>query len=64
MKKNKWNWVVITRLATLLIVGILNTVLIKPENIGTWRNYIGYGCLVIAAIYVVILIIKQIKGKK
>ena len=64
MKKNKWNWVVITRLATLLIVGILNTVLIKPENIGTWRNYIGYGCLVLAAIYVVILIIKQIKSKK
>jgi len=64
MKKNNWNWAVIIRLATLIIVGILNTALIRPENIGTWRNYIGYGCLVIAAIYVVILIIKQTKGKK
>ena len=64
MKMTKWNWVVIARLATLLVVGILNTVFIRPENIGTWRNYIGYACLVVAAAYAVILIIKQIRGKK
>jgi len=64
MKKTKWNWVVIARLTTLLVVGIINTVLIKPENIGTWRNYIGYGCLMVAAAYAIILVIKQIRGKK
>jgi hypothetical protein len=62
-KKTTWSWADIARLATLLVLGFLNTVFIKPENIGTWRNYIGYGCLVVAAIYAVVLIIKRIKGR-
>jgi len=63
MKNTKWTWVDVARLATLLVVGILNTAFIKPENIGTWRNYIGYGCLVVAAAYIFILIFKRLRGK-
>lgn len=26
----------------------MNTVFVKPEDVGTWKNYLGYGLLIFA----------------
>ena len=31
------------------IVGLINTLLIRPEDIGSWKNYVGYVFLIISA---------------
>lgn len=36
----------IIRLLLFLIVGLMNTVFIRPEEVGTWKNYIGYALLI------------------
>jgi hypothetical protein len=38
------------RMLLFIIVGLLNTVLIRPEDVGTWKNYLGYALLVIGII--------------
>jgi len=40
----------ILRTLTFLIVGLFNTVLIRPEDVGTWKNYTGYIFLVIGIV--------------
>ena len=50
------------RLATFTAIGIMNTILIRPEDIGTWKNYLGYGLLflaVIDAIFLLSILIKK-----
>ena len=42
-------WAVL-RTLTFFVVGILNTALIRPEDIGTWKNYVGYAFLIIGII--------------
>jgi len=39
---------------TALIVGLMNTVLLKPEDIGSWKNYIGILLIVIAVVNTVL----------
>ncbi|WP_340111849.1 hypothetical protein [Maribellus mangrovi] len=54
MKKNRLsNQIIIV--ATTLVVGLFNTVFIRPEDIGTWKNYVGYAFLVICLVNVIIL---------
>ncbi len=54
MKKNRLlNQTIIV--AATLIIGLFNTVLLRPEDIGTWKNYVGYGFLVICLVNIVIL---------
>ena len=51
-------WTII-RTLTFLIIGLMNTALIKPEDIGTWENYVGYTFLLVAvldAIYLSIIL--------
>jgi uncharacterized membrane protein YfhO len=57
MKKN-WNFF---RTLTLIIVGLLNTVFIRPEDIGSWKNYLGYLLLILAAVDIAVLIWKKLK---
>jgi hypothetical protein len=48
MNKNKlWSF---TRSLTFIIVGVLNTVLIRQEALGTWKNYLGYILLIVGII--------------
>ena len=54
----------ILRTLTFIIVGLFNTVLIREEDIGTWKNYTGYVLLIIGIADAVFLIIKFIKGNK
>jgi len=63
MTKTKKYWT-ITRTLTLVIVGLMNTVLIKPEDIGTWKNYVGYVFLIVAVFDTIYLIIQFKKEKK
>ena len=55
MKKNRLsNQIIIV--VTTLVIGLFNTVFIRPEDIGTWKNYVGYGSLLAAALDTSILI--------
>ena len=49
MKSQKKHWT-IARTLLFIIVGLMNTVFIKPEDIGTWKNYVGYGFLLLAVV--------------
>jgi len=53
--KKYWN---IIRTLGFYLIGILNTVLIQPEDIGSWKNYAGYGVLLIAILDTIGLIRK------
>jgi hypothetical protein len=57
MNKRKKAWP-ISRTLLLILIGLLNTVFIRPEDIGSWKNYVGYACLVMALIDVTYLIKK------
>ena len=50
---------------TTLIVGLMNTVFIKPEDIGSWKNYIGVLFLLIAIVNTVLFafVIKKSETK-
>ncbi|NVK50817.1 MAG: hypothetical protein HWE09_13690 [Cyclobacteriaceae bacterium] len=48
-KKKNISWNVI-RTMLFLIIGLMNTVFVKPEDVGTWKNYLGYGLLILALV--------------
>jgi len=60
MKAQKQNWRIV-RTLLFVIIGLLNTVFIRPEDIGTWKNYLGYGFLLIAVIDIFFIIKKYLK---
>ena len=45
------------------IVGLGNTLLIRPEDIGSWKNYVGYVFLIISAANLIWLFIILYKKK-
>lgn len=55
MTTNKRTWTII-RTIGFIIVGLFNTVFIKPEDVGTWKNYVGYAFLVLAVFDIIFLI--------
>lgn len=60
MKKTIKHWPIV-RTLLFLIIGLLNTVFIRPEDIGTWKNYVGYGFLLAAIVDAFFLIKKYFK---
>ncbi len=54
--KNSFIWTVHRTLA-FWVVGLLNTLFLKPEDLGSWKNYIGYFLLFLALIDTSFLII-------
>lgn len=54
-------WLIL-RTLTFLIVGVINTILIKPEEIGSWKNYLGYLFLILVIVDVGNVIYKKLKG--
>ena len=60
MSKTIWT---IIRTAIFILIGLMNTVFIRQEDIGSWKNYVGYLFLLIAAADSFFLI-KKIIGKK
>jgi hypothetical protein len=52
------------RTLTFLIIGLMNTALIKPEDIGTWKNYVGYAFFLVAVLDTIYLSTQLKKEKK
>jgi hypothetical protein len=48
-KMNRLGWSII-RTATFILIGLMNTVLIRPEDIGSWKNYAGHFFLLMAVV--------------
>lgn len=59
---NKLKWQIL-RTFLFIIIGTMNTVLIRPEDVGSWKNYIGYALLIIALFDIVSIFI-QLKRNK
>ncbi len=60
-KKQTWG---ILRTALFIIIGLFNTVLIRPEEVGTWKNYLGYALLLIGIIDAFFIVKKSIRKNK
>ena len=60
-KKKIWT---IIRTLLFIVIGLMNTVLIRPDDVGSWKNYLGYLFLIIAAIDLFYLIINQLKSSQ
>lgn len=60
MKSPKKQWT-IARTLLFVIIGLLNTVFIRPEDIGTWKNYVGYGVLLVAIVDIFFLVKQYLK---
>ena len=58
--KGKNSWAII-RTLLFLIVGLMNTVFIRTEDIGSWKNYVGYLFLLLAVIDTALLIKNALK---
>lgn len=55
------------RFITFLLIGLINTLLIRDEFIGSWKNYIGYALLILAIVdfvFLISIILKQEKYEK
>jgi len=63
MKSTKNNWPIL-RTILFIVIGLFNTVLIRPEDVGTWKNYLGYGFLLLGIIEAFFLIRKFSKKYK
>ena len=59
----KKDWAII-RTIGFLTVGIFNTLLLRSEDVGTWKNYVGYILLIIGIIDSFFLIKKYLKNGK
>ena len=59
---NKVGWSII-RTATFILVGLMNTAFIRPEDTGTWRNYAGYLFLLMAVVDAYFTIRNVVKRK-
>lgn len=46
----------IPRTSTFWLTGLMNTVFLRPGDIGTWKNYVGYFLLMLALIDTIFLI--------
>jgi len=60
MKKH-WH---IIRTAIFYLIGLMNTIFINPENIGSWENYLGYLILILAVVDTIVIIRKYLWNKK
>ena len=60
-QKSSWK---IIRTILFLVVGLMNTILIKPEDIGSFKNYLGYSLLILGIIDAFFLIRSKIKSRK
>ena len=61
MKKDIWT---LSRSLLFIVIGLLNTAFIRPEEIGNWKNYLGFAFLIVAAIDLTFLLIKVIMRRK
>ena len=51
-------------IASTLLIGIMNTVLIRAEDVGSWKNYVGYLFLLIAIVNFILFVKSMLYKKK
>ncbi len=56
-------WRVI-RTLTFIVVGLINTVFIRAEDVGSWKNYIGYLLIVLAIYDITAIVMGYLKSRK
>ncbi len=61
MRPSKKIWTII-RTFTFLLIGLMNTVWARPEDIGSWKNYLGYFLLVLFLIDGSVLLYQALKS--
>lgn len=49
----------VQRTVLFWIVGVFNTAMLRPEDVGSWKNWVGWAFLAIAAIDTVALLRKE-----
>ena len=52
------------RILAAIVIGLMNTVLIRREDVRSWENYVGYLFLIIAAIDLFYLLLMSFKQSK
>jgi len=62
MSRSKLIWNII-RTLTFITVGLFNTVLIRSEDVGTWKNFIGYIFILCAILDIVSLFFKRKRSR-
>ena len=63
MSSTKKSWPLI-RMLLFIVIGLFNTVFIRPEDVGGWKNYLGYAFLLMGAIDAFFLARKYYKNYK
>jgi hypothetical protein len=58
MTKNIWTYI---RIVTFYIIGIMNTVLIKPGHMDIWRHVLGNFFMALAVFERIVMVNKIIK---
>lgn len=58
----KFYWSII-RTVTFYIVGLMNTLFLRAEDVGGWKNYIGWLLLAIAVVDSVVIYFQWKKKK-
>ncbi|TFV95557.1 hypothetical protein E4S40_04890 [Algoriphagus kandeliae] len=61
--KQKIGWNVI-RTILFIVIGLMNTVFIKAEDVGSFKNYLGYVLLVLGLIDAFFLIRSKVNSAK
>ncbi len=54
----KITWPII-RILLFLVLGLMNTLWIRPEDVGSWKNYLGYVLLALAVFDIIWLLLKK-----
>ena len=62
MNQGKPVWRIL-RILGFIPIGLMNTILAKPEDIGTWKNYIGCTLILTAIIDLLLMLTKFKNGK-
>ncbi len=55
--KDLWH---LQRTLLFWVIGILNTALIRPADVGSWKNLLGWAILLVASIDTLVLIRKEL----
>ena len=63
MKKNKKVWIILSITIFPILIGAMNTIFIKPEDVGSWENYVGYAFLVLGFINLIMTIVDSMSKK-
>lgn len=63
MKNNRF-WRFVTLIIAPITIGVANIILVKPEEGGAWKSYLGYALLLMGLVNLVLFVISLQKPQK